>query len=230
MPIVDNGLFAVIPAKAPLLGKSRLSSLLDPPARIALNIALARRTIAVCAETFGAGCTLVVTGSADIAKIARAEGVCISDEPNAQAASHESLNEAVRQGVALAQRQGARGVVVVPTDLPLLSADALSRALAFLPVVPGCLVVGDRRNSGTNLLAMRPADPRLAAFGEDSLGRHAGRAHALGYETRVHRCEQLGLDLDFPEDFHHLETQRSWLSLRSTTSKLSAVPLDSIPT
>ena len=193
-------LYAIIPAKALALGKSRLAPLLDPEARAALNLSLARRTLEVCVESFGAARTIVVTGCAEIGAMALAAGALRVDEPQAA-----SLNAAVRAGIALAQQLGAGGAVVVPTDLPLLSTEALERALAFLPSEPGCLLVGDRRRIGTNLLAMHPADLRLIAFGGESLERHAGRARELGYETRLHCCEQLGLDLDLPEDFRDLE-------------------------
>lgn len=200
-------LYAVIPAKATSLGKSRLAPLLDPAARAALNLALARRTLEVCAESFGAGRIVVVSGSAEIGALALAAGAHVLDEPHAAPAPHESLNAAVRAGLALAEQLGASGAVIVPTDLPLLSTGALASALALLPASPGCVLVGDRRASGTNLLAMQPADPRLPAFGEDSLRRHAQRARVLGYQTRLHRCERLGLDLDLPEDFRDLESR-----------------------
>ena len=204
---MSANLYAVIPAKAPLEGKSRLAPLLDPAARAALNLALARHTLEVCVESFGANRTIVVTGSAEIGAIALAAGAHVLDGPDVGSTPHESLNAAVRAGLALAQQLGASGGVIVPTDLPLLSADALSSALAPLPAARGCVLVGDRRGSGTNLLAMQPADPRLPAFGDDSLGRHAERARNLGYRTHIHRCERLGLDLDLPEDFRDLESR-----------------------
>src|SRR5690242_16548034 len=105
-------LYAVIPAKATSLGKSRLAPLLDPAARAALNLALARRTLEVCAESFGAGRIVVVSGSAEIGALALAAGAHVLDEPLAAPAPHESLNAAVRAGIALAQQLGASGAVI----------------------------------------------------------------------------------------------------------------------
>jgi 2-phospho-L-lactate guanylyltransferase len=111
------------------------------------------------------------------------------------------LNGALALGAERAIGLGARGLVVVPTDLALVSAAALAEALVALPAAPGCLIVPDRRGSGTNLLALSPARADLFRFGAFSPQKHAEAAALAGYEVRVHQSPDLALDLDLPEDY-----------------------------
>jgi 2-phospho-L-lactate/phosphoenolpyruvate guanylyltransferase len=189
-------IFAVVPVKAPSLGKTRLAPLLDDLQRKDLCVALARRAIESCAEAFGPDHTIVVTDAPEIRDIAAAAGAHAIREPFAS-----GLNPAVCAGSAHARRLGAATVLVVPADLALVSAGELRRAAEMLPRAPGVVLVPDRRNSGTNLLGATPPRDDLIDFGADSLERHSTLAVKAGYAVQVHRSEALGLDLDFPEDY-----------------------------
>lgn len=202
-----NRLFALVPVKDPAEGKSRLASLLRAGQRYALNLALARHTMQTCVACVGAERTVVVTASDSVRALATALGVRIADE----GIRSRGLNTALSAGVSFAQQCGAQGLIIVPTDLPLLSAPLLAAAIDAMPAAPGCLLVPDRRGRGTNLMGMTPATVELLAFGGRSLDRHARRARELGYAVQSHACARVALDLDFPEDYRQLE-------------KLSAVP------
>jgi len=192
---------ALVPVKDPAEGKSRLSALLGREERHALNLYLARRTMGVCSEYFGARRTLVVTASAEVAAMARDIGATVVPETSACAGLNPAL--AAAAGVAIAS--GADAIVVVPTDLALISNDAIWEAMDDMPAAPGCLLVPDRHGVGTNLMALSPARSDLFAFGKASLRRHAALAAGLGYTVRVHGSAPLALDLDLPEDY------RAWL-------------------
>lgn len=195
------GPYALVPVKDPAEGKSRLSALLGREERRALNQYLARQTMGVCSEFFGARRTLVVTAAANVAAMAREIGVGVFLENTACA----GLNPALAAAADTAIDAGADTVVVVPTDLAMISNDALWEAIDELPPAPGCLLVPDRHGVGTNLLALSPARSDLFAFGKASLRRHAARAAQLGYAVSVHHSAALALDLDLPEDY------RDWL-------------------
>ncbi|MGE5639615.1 MAG: 2-phospho-L-lactate guanylyltransferase [Clostridia bacterium] len=237
-PHAPLALAAIVPVKDPRQGKSRLADLLSAESRHALNVSLARRTIEVCAEVFGGGQTIVVTDSAEIGEIARMANAQVLPEPDAartladpyRTSAENALNAAIRAGIAMAQRQGAEGVAIIPTDLPLLSGELLRPLLEALPRHRTCTLVPDRRDSGTNVMVMSPAQAALVDFGAGSLARHAARASELGYDVRIHRCESLGLDLDLPEDFHSLQEQHPWRIFASTTSTPSASRLASTRT
>jgi 2-phospho-L-lactate guanylyltransferase len=192
-----RGLYALVPVKAPEDGKSRLASVMPAHERRSLNLDLARQAIEACVECLGADRTLVVTASESIARIAGESQVHVVPEGS----QGGGLNGALALGADHAIAVGARGLVVVPTDLVLLSAASLAEALAALPAGPGCLVVPDRRGAGTNLLALSPARADLFRFGAFSAQMHAEVAAQSGYEVRVHQSPELALDLDLPEDY-----------------------------
>lgn len=188
--------WALVPVKDPALGKSRLARLLDTDARHALNMFLARQTLEVCSEFFGAHRIMVVTTSTAVAVVARGLGAEVIPEDE-----DRGLNGALAAAARGAIVAGADAIAVVPVDLALISHAALWDAMEAMPEAPGCLLVPDRRGSGTNLLALSPARGDLFAFGDGSLQRHAALASARGYRAHIHRSEDLGLDLDLPEDY-----------------------------
>jgi 2-phospho-L-lactate guanylyltransferase len=192
-----RGLCALVPVKDPAQGKSRLASLLDADERRDLNLFLARQAIEACSACFGPLQTIVVTASAAIAKIATDAGVHALIEGKRAAGLNAALAMAADSAIAM----GARGIVVVPTDLALPSTHALRAALAVMPAAPGCLIAPDRRNAGTNLLALAPARSDLFSFGAFSVRRHEEAARRLGYDVHIHRSAALALDLDLPEDY-----------------------------
>ncbi|MGH8745944.1 MAG: 2-phospho-L-lactate guanylyltransferase [Burkholderiales bacterium] len=193
-------IFAVIPVKDPDLGKSRLSPLLDQSQRRALNLMWARHTFEVCTAYLGAERTIVVSSSIDIRQIATQLGARVLDEVENAC----GMNGALRAGAKFAVDSGAKAVVAIPTDLPFLSILLLRRALAHLPVRNGCLLVPDRRGTGTNLMAISPVDPTLFSFGEPSLERHTREARKRRYRVQIHRSAALSVDIDVPDDLRYL--------------------------
>lgn len=107
------------------------------------------------------------------------------------------LSQAVRQAEVLSKDRDADSLAVLPADLPLLTAHALTSALHTLGTV---VLAPSTDRSGTNLLLRRPPRAIPARFGPDSFNRHAALAAAKGLPvSRVERRE-LALDLDHPGD------------------------------
>jgi len=195
--IARRRFYAVVPVKDPAAGKTRLAPILDAGQRRDLCLFLARRTLRFCADAFGAERTIVVTAAHDVAQWARNAHVQVVQED----AGEKGLNAAITLGSVRARQAGAEAVVVVPADLALLTVEELLAAAQAIPAAPGCLIVPDRRDSGTNLLGLAPVREDLFAFGELSLQRHADLAARAGCEVRIHRSVALALDLDLPEDY-----------------------------
>jgi 2-phospho-L-lactate/phosphoenolpyruvate guanylyltransferase len=189
-------LFVLVPAKDPQLGKSRLAGALTGSQRRALNLRLARRTIETCIGWVGAQRTVIATSAADVARLGGAMGACVVLEGAHPAGLNAALVSAARHAIA----SGAEGLMVVPTDLPRVSAEHLSHLARMLEPSPVCVLVPDGRERGTNVLALAPARADLFRFGPDSLRAHAATARKLGWSVRIHRCEALALDVDLPAD------------------------------
>lgn len=186
---------ALVPVKDPGHGKSRLNSVLGAAERTALNEALARTTLDICAEVVGPQRTFVVTASAAIKALARARGmnaVCEAEAGDLNAALVLAGNAAIAAG--------AGALLVVPTDLVRITGPAVRSVIEALSRAPGCVLVPDRRGTGTNMLGIAPARLDLFRFGERSLEKHRQAARDEGLASLVHEDALLALDLDLPED------------------------------
>ncbi len=110
------------------------------------------------------------------------------------------MNKALHLATRAAIGGGARRVLVLPADLPLVVPEDLQALLALASDPPSVVLAPDRRQDGTNALLVSPAGLIEYEFGPQSYDRH--RAAALAAGARVAVCDRpgLALDLDLPED------------------------------
>jgi 2-phospho-L-lactate/phosphoenolpyruvate guanylyltransferase len=106
------------------------------------------------------------------------------------------LSAAIRQAERLAIAEHAQVLAVLPGDLPLITADALTAALRTL----GPVVVARSSRDGTSLLLRRPPRAIQAGFGPESFLRHLELAEARGLPVAVVERRELAFDLDVPGD------------------------------
>jgi 2-phospho-L-lactate guanylyltransferase len=123
--------------------------------------------------------------------------------PDAPAAGH---SEAAVAGIEHAMSQGARCVVLLPGDCPLLDPRELDRLLTGVPETYAA-IVPDRHGTGTNALVLAPPGAIRPAFGEGSCARHVAAAREAGIPYGVEELPSLGLDLDTPADIVALTTE-----------------------
>jgi 2-phospho-L-lactate guanylyltransferase len=109
------------------------------------------------------------------------------------------LNAALEQARAAVVAAGAAAVLVLPADLPLLTAEDLAGLCAQAQLGDG-VVIAPSHDGGTNALLLRPPLALPYAFGVDSFARHCALAAAAGLPCRVYRSPTLAWDVDTPED------------------------------
>jgi 2-phospho-L-lactate guanylyltransferase len=177
--------------------KQRLGPILDPKARRAL----ARRNAELAIRAAAAGDRrLVVAGSAEV--------VCIAEQLGAEALleeRQEGQNAAAERGIAQAVKSGAKAVLVMSSDLPLVSQAAVRELLevAGRAAPPAVVAVPALGRGGTNALYLNPPDAISLHFGADSLAAFRADAEASGVSFATHRSEAMALDLDEPADLAH---------------------------
>jgi 2-phospho-L-lactate/phosphoenolpyruvate guanylyltransferase len=190
---------AIIPVRAIEGAKSRLGAVLDAEERRDLAERLARRTIAASVATPGISETLVITPDDSVRALALEAGA----RPIRQRTS--GLNEGLREARDEAVAAGADAVLVLPIDLPEITAAAIGDVVAGLdqageePGDPVVVIVADRHGRGTNALLLAPPDAIDFQFGGDSRHAHV-RAATTAAATLVELGGPLALDLDTPED------------------------------
>ena len=186
---------AIIPVGSVDGAKSRLGAVLDAEERHDLVLRLADRTIRATVATPGIDETLVVTPDDEVRALALRAGA----RPIRQRS--RGLNDGLREARDEAEAAGATAILVLPIDMPFVSAESLAPLVQAVletdrPVVA---IVPDRHDRGTNALLLAPPDVIDFCFGGDSKAAHvdAGRSAGAGVEILG---GPLTLDLDTPED------------------------------
>jgi 2-phospho-L-lactate guanylyltransferase len=192
-------LWVIVLVKGFETAKQRLSPALDPSARERL----ARHDAALALTAARAGDhMLAVCGSAAVAEQARLAGAetLLESEPRGQ-------NAAAERGIVHATRRGAEAVLLLSSDLPLVTRRAVAGMIAFArrlgePAVVAAPAFG---RGGTNALYLAPPDAISLHFGDQSLGKFEAEARSRGVKFRLYRSRALALDLDEPHDLAALE-------------------------
>ncbi|MFN0090863.1 MAG: 2-phospho-L-lactate guanylyltransferase [Acidimicrobiales bacterium] len=175
---------ALIPVKAFRHAKARLAPALDPAERAELARRLAEGVVAAAAPLP----VWVVCDDAEVADWAQKLGAAVLRQPG------PGLNAAVAAGAEALGKLGFARIVVAHADLPF------AQRLAWTAEFPGVTLVPDRRDDGTNVLAVSPSVGFRFAYGPASFRRHAAEARRLGLGLRVVRDPHLGWDVDRPDD------------------------------
>jgi len=178
--------------------KQRLRPALGPRSRRAL----ARRNAHLAVSAAAAGDhVLVVAGGEGVAALAGGWGAEVLLEPR-----EEGQNVAGSRGIARAVSAGADSVLLLSSDLPLVTVASVRHLLNSAAVTDGPLVMAVPAigRGGTNALYLRPPDAISLHFGDDSLGKFRHDAESRGVEFLLHHSEAMALDLDEPSDLARL--------------------------
>ncbi len=188
-------LVAIIPVGALAGAKSRLGAVLDAEERLDLTSRLVRRTIAAAVAAERVDEVLVITPDDAVRAIADELGA----RPILQRDRGLNRGLATARGEAIAA--GAGAILILPIDLPNISADAIDTVAATLDEAARPLValVADRHGRGTNAIVIAPPDAIDLCFGGDSALAHAAAARSVGARL-VELGGPLVLDLDTPDD------------------------------
>jgi 2-phospho-L-lactate guanylyltransferase len=163
---------------------------------------LARRNAHLAVNAASAGDkVLVVAGSDEVSETAAAWGASVLLEPR-----EEGQNPAARRGIARAQAGGAEAVLLLSSDLPLVTAGAVRQLLQAARSLDGPVVVAVPAigRGGTNALYLRPPDAIEMHFGDDSLVKFQEDAESRGVRFALHHSDAIALDLDEPSDLERL--------------------------
>ncbi len=204
-------LWTIVPVKPFNEGKSRLAAHISPRQRRALNRELLTRTLAAINQAHLDAQLLVVSRDSralDAAKRAGSRALAEESQPRTapppsspnDAESEPQLNAALTQAACYAAAHGATKVLVLPTDMPNLTAEDV-RAMASPANRDPQIIIAPSRDGGTNALMLQPAQAIPFAFGPDSFLRHQRLAAEAGIPVRVVKSDSLLFDIDLPEDY-----------------------------
>ncbi len=110
------------------------------------------------------------------------------------------LNTALTRATIVAKKYSAHGVLIIPADLPLLTAEDIHTILNLAMNPPVVVVVPDRRRQGTNAMLVCPAGLIEYKFGHNSFVQHCNLARQSGARLVICELPSIALDMDLPED------------------------------
>ena len=195
-------IWAIVPVKPLRRGKSRLSEVLTEDQRTALNMHLLVHTVDTLKATPEVYQVLVVSRDPAALALAREHGARTVQENGAP-----QLNVALTRATIVAKNYAAKGVLIVPADLPLISPQDIRSMLEFIHDPPVVVVVPDRHRLGTNALLVCPVGLIQYGFGPGSFQRHCEQARQAGARLEICELPSLALDVDLPEDLHLASAQ-----------------------
>ena len=188
--------WALVPIKSRAECKGRLAGWLAPAERLRIVREMAGRVLAAARETRWIDHVAVVSPERDSVPM----DVLVLDDPGC------GLNPALDFARNKLVDRGADELVVLPADLPLVTAADID-LLVTLGRRTGFALATDTACTGTNALFLKPADGFRFQFGPDSRRQHLAEASRLGWSPEFARTRGLEFDLDRVEDLICLRAQ-----------------------
>jgi len=182
----------LIPIKSFDLAKGRLSTAVEPALRAALAEHMAATVIAAAQELS----VWIVCGDHTVADFARANDAnVIWREPR-------GLNGAIADGTEHLLARGFDRAIIAHADLPLAT------DLTFLDIHGDTVtLVPDRRNDGSNVMSIPLGRGFTFHYGPGSAAAHEAETERVGLPFQKVINEQLGWDVDVPEDLAVLDPE-----------------------
>lgn len=199
-------LWAIVPVKPLRRGKSRLAGVLTEEERLGLNSQLLTHTVDILGEIPEIEHVLVVSRDQAALSLARAHGARTVQEKGAP-----ELNVALTRATIVAKRYATRGVLIIPSDLPMISKEDVYAMLDMVKDPPVVVVAPDRKKTGTNALLVCPVGLIEYDYGPNSFEHHCQRARESGARLEICELPSLALDMDVPEDLELVSNElESW--------------------
>jgi 2-phospho-L-lactate guanylyltransferase len=119
-----------------------------------------------------------------------------------QPPDRHGLNDAIAYAQQQHQNDGA--ILIVPADLPLITAAEIDELVAAASDEPRVVAIAPATDGGTNGLLLRPPTIIGPAYGPDSAKRHEEAARRSDARVITLRSPHWLLDLDTPEQIGEL--------------------------
>ena len=190
---MTSGCWALVPVKTRGLCKSRLAGRLAADSRLILVRSMLERALAALRESRLVDGIAIVSPERDTVP---ADILVLSDPGG-------GLNPALEAGRAALLQRGASELVVLPADLPFVTAADIDK-LVESGRRGGFALATDAAATGTNALYVRPPVPFRFQFGPGSRFLHMEEAARVGLRAELLHVGGLEFDVDGPSDLGEL--------------------------
>ncbi|MEM3453083.1 MAG: 2-phospho-L-lactate guanylyltransferase [Candidatus Hadarchaeum sp.] len=209
-------IWAIIPVKHLDEAKSSLARVLDQVTRRSLVLAMLADMLHAIGEAPSIFKTAVVSPDNEVlgfAQARHAEGV---KDPGLD------LNGAFQLAMSHAVASGAKAVLLLPGDLPLIRTVDIENIVAMATAERDVVIAPSKAN-GTNALFIRPPDLMDPKFGGESFPQHLAEAVRAGIKPHIYRSTTVSFDVDEPEDLLKLKKTGTGTKTLEVLKQLLAV-------
>lgn len=187
--------FILIPVKELSTANERLSSVLSQQKRTELAYVMLRDVFSAVKSSKLADKKVIVTLDKKAEKMALKEGFEVIREEK-----QEGESSSVDQALQVCKMIGAKSVLVIPGDAPLVTAEDLDFILEKEREENSVILVPSHNELGTNAILRKPPDAIPSRFGHDSFRKHKEECEKRNILYDVHKVENVSVDIDEPED------------------------------
>ena len=189
-----------IPMKPLAQAKSRLRPALDNRARQSLARSMLDAVMQAAHESGAATAMAVISADESLQeKLEHYSFELVSES------APKGYNQAVRAASAWAQSKKCDALLILPSDLPLITPEDVRSMARLATLCPRSVVLApDARFWGTNALLLRPPHILAPAFGPDSARRHRRLAREQKLSVFLYLSSTLSHDIDYPSDLAFL--------------------------
>ena len=194
----DRSCIALIAVKRRVQCKSRLARAMNVEQRLALVRQMLQQVIDACGRARSISAVVVLSPERD----------CVAESVAVLADRGTDLNSGLHHARAALHELGAREWLILPADLPTVTADEIDALVAVGRAGEGA-IAGDERGQGTNGLFLPLAVPLRFQFGANSLAAHRAEAARLGLRLATTQLPGFAFDVDTVDDLFRLDA-RQW--------------------
>ncbi len=184
----------LVPVKNLDGAKQRLASVLEQPRRTELARAMLEDVLEAIAQCPARPRVSLVTSDPLAQELAAKHRFEVIQDPQ-----NEGETAAIEMATRVCHQTGAEFTLVLPGDIPLITADEVAALLAAAPK-KGSVLVPSADWRGSNAVLRRPCALFPLRFGNDSFQPHRAAAEASGHPCVVLELPGIALDVDRPGD------------------------------
>ncbi|MGA2683101.1 MAG: 2-phospho-L-lactate guanylyltransferase [Candidatus Bathyarchaeia archaeon] len=187
--------FAIVPVKSLLKSKTRLSNFFTLQERPLFTLAMIEDVLNAL-KSSKVTKTVVVSSDSTVEGLVKDFGMTFLKE------NQEGLNQALNQATKWCVRNGAKLVLILPADVPLITEKDVNELVKLS--LNSSVVISPSRNGGTNALLQTPPGIVSPCFGPNSFKRHVDKALAKNVMTKIFVSSSVMLDIDSERDLEQL--------------------------
>ena len=190
--------YVIIPVKRLLESKSRLSLTLSLEERIKLTLHMLQDVVEAVKSSRKANETIVLGSDKEV------EGVSKAFKARFIKDLEDELNKSINFSTNLCIKEGAKTLLIIPADLPMLTAKDVDAILPEEADGPLVAIAPSRNGKGTNALLRRPPNIIPTRYGANSFQQHLAEACLRNAPVKIYKSIKVGLDIDSWEDIAEL--------------------------